>query len=85
MNAVERHYATLSQLASELNIPISTLRVKICLARRRGLEPPPRRRVGRSFIYDSRAFAAWLWDNAAALKREFKFGGKGADDESDAE
>jgi len=83
MNTVETRYATLSQLASELNIPLSTLRIKIHLAKQRGLEPPPRRRVGRCYLYDSRAFSLWLWENADALRRPFEFGAKGAGNEDE--
>ncbi len=81
MNTVETRYATLSQLSAELKIPLATLRIKVCLAKQRGLEPPPRRRVGRCYLYDSRAFSLWLWENADALRRPFEFGPKRAGDD----
>ncbi len=79
METVETRYATLSQLSAELKIPLSTLRIKVHLAKQRGLELPPRRRIGRHFLYDAQGFTKWLWQHSEALKRPFEM--KGASDE----
>jgi hypothetical protein len=64
-------YLTLAQIASNMRIPIGTLRVKLHIAAKAGLELPPRRRVGRTYLYDAKAFSQWLWQNSDALRRSF--------------
>jgi hypothetical protein len=61
-------YQTLAQIASEMRIPIGTLKVKLHAARKAGIELPPRRRIGKSYLYDAKAFSQWLWQNAETLR-----------------
>ena len=66
------NYLTLAQIASEMRVPIGTLRVKLHVASKQGLELPPRRRLGKSYLYDAHAFSQWLWQNSEALRRPFE-------------
>ena len=65
-------YLTLAQIASDMRIPISTLKAKLHVAAKAGLELPPRRRIGKSYLYDANAFSQWLWQNSEALRRPFE-------------
>jgi hypothetical protein len=66
------NYQTLAQIASEMRIPIGTLKVKLHVAAKAGIELQPRRRVGKSYLYDAHAFSQWLWQNSEALRRPFE-------------
>jgi len=66
------NYQTLAQIASDMRIPIGTLKVKLHVAAKAGLELPPRRRIGKSYLYDAHAFSQWLWQNSEALRRPFE-------------
>jgi hypothetical protein len=66
------NYQTLAQIASDMRIPIGTLKVKLHVAAKAGIELPPRRRVGKSYLYDAKAFSQWLWQNAETLRRHFE-------------
>ncbi len=79
-NIPETCYLTLSQIARETGIPVTTLRIKIHIGSKIGLEPPPRKRVGKHYLYDMSKFMQWLWQNAPALQRKFEFGVKAGDD-----
>ena len=76
------NYQTLAQIASDMRIPIGTLKVKLHVAAKAGIELPPRRRVGKSYLYDAKAFSQWLWQNAESLRRHFE---KSATDVESAE
>jgi hypothetical protein len=65
-------YQTLAQIASEMRIPVGTLKVKLHAAAKAGIELPPRRRIGKSYLYDAKAFSRWLWQNSDALRRPFE-------------
>ena len=66
---VHQKYAALPALAEMFSIPLSSLKIKLHIASKAGIEMPERRRVGRCFLYDTEAFGAWLWENADALRR----------------
>jgi len=66
------NYLTLAQIASDMRIPIATLKAKLHVASKQGLELPPRRRLGKSYLYDTHAFSQWLWQNSEALRRPFE-------------
>jgi hypothetical protein len=72
------NYLTLAQIASEMRIPVGTLHMKLSIARKAGIELPPRRRVGKSYLYDANAFAQWLWQHAETLRLSSE---KGATDD----
>ena len=76
------NYQTLAQIASDMRIPIGTLKVKLHVAAKAGIELPPRRRVGKSYLYDAKAFSQWLWQHAESLRRHFE---KSATDVESAE
>jgi len=63
------NYLTLAQIAKEMRIPVGTLHVKLSIARKAGIELPPRRRIGRTYLYDAEAFSQWLWQNAETLRQ----------------
>ena len=65
-------YLTLAQIASDMRIPVGTLKVKLHAASKTGIELPPRRRMGKSYLYDAKAFSHWLWQNSEALRRPFE-------------
>ena len=79
------NYQTLAQIASEMRILIGTLKVKLHVAAKAGIELPPRRRVGKSYLYDANAFSQWLWQNSEALRRPFEMKSATDDVESSAE
>jgi hypothetical protein len=79
------NYQTLAQIASDMRIPIGTLKAKLHIAKKAGLELPPRRRIGKSYLYDAKAFSQWLWQNAEALRRYFEMKSATDDVESSAE
>jgi len=62
------NYLTLAQIADEMRIPVGTLKVKLHAAAKAGIELPPRRRIGKSYLYDAKAFSQWLWQNAETLR-----------------
>jgi len=66
------NYLTLAQIASDMRIPLGTLTAMLHVARKAGIELPPRRRVGKSYLYDAKAFSQWLWENSEALRRPFE-------------
>ena len=63
------NYLTLAQIATEMRIPVGTLHVKLSIARKAGIELPPRRRIGKTYLYDAKAFSQWLWQNAEVLRQ----------------
>ncbi len=66
-NSIQR-YAPLATIAKIYAIPQSTLKLKLWVAKKKGIEFPLRARVGKGFLYDTEAFGAWLFANAADLK-----------------
>ena len=72
MNKIFGNYLTLAQIAREMRIPVGTLYMKLSIARKAGIELPPRRRVGKSYLYDANAFSQWLWQHAESLRRHFE-------------
>jgi hypothetical protein len=75
-------YLTLAQIAGEMRIPVATLKAKLHVASKAGIELPPRRRIGKSYLYDANAFSRWLWQHAESLRRHFE---KSATDVESAE
>ena len=72
------NYLTLTQIANEMRIPVATLKAKLHVASKAGIELPPRRRIGKSYLYDSKAFSQWLWQHAETLRLSSE---KGATDD----
>ena len=68
MNETFGNYQTLAQIASKMRIPLGTLQVKLHVARKAGIELPPRRRIGKTYLYDAKAFSQWLWQHAETLR-----------------
>ena len=68
------NYLTLAQIANEMRIPVGTLHAKLSIARKAGIELPPRRRIGKTYLYDAKAFSQWLWQNAEVLRQSSEKG-----------
>ncbi len=69
-------YATLEQLANEMFVSLSTLKIKLSTANRRGIALPARKRIGKQFLYDRIEFTNWLWANADDIRRKFEMKSK---------
>jgi len=67
-NPIQR-YAPLATIAQIYSIPHSTLKLKLWVAKKRGIEFPLRARVGKTFLYDVDAFGVWLFANADSLRQ----------------
>jgi len=78
-------YLTLAQIAKEMRIPVGTLHMKLSIARKAGIELPPRRRIGKTYLYDAKAFSQWLWQNAEVLVLRRSSEKSAADDAESAE
>jgi predicted DNA-binding transcriptional regulator AlpA len=75
MDAVKEtgaQYLTLKQLAAETGISESSLAIKISHTKKLGIEPPPRKRIGKHFLYCRKGFAEWLWKHGTLLCRKFE-------------
>jgi len=69
MTNTNQKYAPLATVSAMFGIPVSSLKIKMTLATKRGIPLPSRARVGKSFLYDTEAFGAWLFENADALRQ----------------
>ncbi|MFQ3598754.1 MAG: hypothetical protein SNJ55_07025 [Chloroherpetonaceae bacterium] len=76
MQEIKHHhqYAPLTTLAKLYEIPVSTLKVRLCFANKSGIPLPPRRRIGRQFFYDVSEFERWLWETSKELQRDYQHG-----------
>ncbi|MFQ3598884.1 MAG: hypothetical protein SNJ66_11175 [Chloroherpetonaceae bacterium] len=67
-----QRYAPLTTIARIYEIPLATLKVRLCIANKSGIALPIRRRIGRQYFYDIVEFEKWLWDTANDLQRDYK-------------
>ncbi len=71
------------QLCAAFGIPEVSFRILLHRARKLGIPMPSRRRLGRRYLYDVKAFSEWAWEHADALRGEFEFRTKSDADEDD--
>jgi len=69
MTNTNQKYAPLAMVSAMFGIPITSLKIKMTLASKRGIPLPSRARVGKIFLYDTEAFGAWLFENADQLRQ----------------
>ena len=63
-------YLPLSRLSEALDIPLPSLKARLYLAQKQGINLPLRKRIGKTFFYDAKAFCIWLYENSEALRQE---------------
>jgi hypothetical protein len=69
MDNMNLKYVPLQTIAATFGLNPQSLKIRLSLASKRGIELPARRRCGRIFLYDSEKFSEWLWEHSEKTKQ----------------
>ncbi len=71
MTPNQLEYLPLVKIAEALDMPITSLRIRLCTARKLGIALPESRRIGRKIFFRTADFLQWLWTHGENLNRKF--------------
>lgn len=63
-------YLPLTRLSEALDIPLPSLKAKLHVASKKGIPLPERRRIGKTYFYNAKAFCEWLWQHSDDYRRD---------------